>query len=550
MGANLQPMLFKAMTDPAFYPHAVKGPFQEETHISKVFLTGPYAYKIKKPVNLGFVDFRSLKRRRFFCEQEVILNKRLTDDIYLEVIPIGYDGVRFHMGLRFEPVEYAVKMRQLPVSSTMRNLIATDRISRDDINRLAAVLTGFHKSARRVLDSSSRSYAQAACTENFRQIMPHAGKILDAARYDYVRAATFNYFIRNRALFEKRIAAGHFRDGHGDLRTDHVYFTEDGRIQVMDCIEFNEHLRVVDTASDLAFLIMDLEFQCKLKAARDLLQAYYRRCDDPGMLALMDFYKCYRAMVRCKVNCIRLTSHKLSLQQQNKFAADAQCYLMLADYYAHRFGRPTIWVFCGLPGSGKTTLATGLADLLSIRRYNSDWVRKTMQGIDPLSPVQPPPDERIYTAEINTQVYNQLYTKARQAICEGCSVILDATYSALSSRDKIRNLADDCGARILFAECSAGENELRRRLGQRESTPSISDARPAHFQMLKARFEPITEIPPPQHIVLDTSASQDQCLQEVLTAVNVVSDEEWYSALPSLSSVDKIPETPDMQGTA
>jgi uncharacterized protein len=527
MGAKLQSMLFQAMTDPAFYPHAVQGPFQQETHISKVFLTGPYAYKIKKPVNLGFADFTSLERRRFFCEQEVSLNRRLTDGIYLEVIPIGYDGSQFRLNAPMQVIEYAVKMRQLPAAATMRSLLANRRILPDDLGRLAAKLAGFHQAARRVPDPAGRVHAQTACTENFRQIMPDSGKMLDAKQYDFVRAATFNFFIRNKELFEKRVASGHFRDGHGDLRAEHVYFSTDGRIQILDCIEFNEHLRIVDTASDLAFLIMDLESQHRSEAARNLLQAYYERCDDPGMPALMDFYKCYRAMVRCKVNCIRLRAQDLSSQLRNVLTANAQCYLHLAHHYARRFSRPTLWVFCGLPGSGKSTLAAGLADLLSIESYNSDRVRKDMAGLAPLARAGGPADEGIYSAAMSTKVYDHLYAMARKAIAQSCSLILDATYSAVSHRDKLRHLADDCGIRILFAECRTGDDGLRKRLARRESTPSVSDARAAHLELLKVRFEALSEIPSAQHIVLDTSRSEEACLRDLLISAYLDKIEKW-----------------------
>jgi uncharacterized protein len=527
MAAKLQSMLFQAMTDPAFYPHAVQGPFQQETHISKVFLTGPYAYKIKKPVDLGFANFTSLERRRFFCEQEVMLNKRLTDGIYLEVIPIGYDGRKFRLNAPTQVIEYAVKMRQLPSSATMRSLLANRRIFPGDLSRLAAKLAGFHKAARHVPDPAGRTDAQSACTENFRQIMPYSGKILDAKQYDFVRAATFNFFIRNKELFEKRIASGHFRDGHGDLRTEHVYFTTDDRIQILDCIEFNERLRIVDTASDLAFLIMDLESQHRSEVARNLLQAYYERCDDPGMPALLDFYQCYRAMVRCKVSCIRLMAHDLSSQLRSVLTTNAQCYLHLARHYAQRFSRPILWVFCGLPGSGKSTLAAGLADLLSIESYNSDRVRKGMVGLAPLTRASGPANAGIYGAAISTKVYDHLYAMARKAIAEGRSLILDATYSAVSHRDKLRHLADGCAIRILFAECRTGDDGLRRRLDRRESTPSVSDARATHLEFLKTRFEALTEIPPAQHIVIDTSRPEEVCLRDLLTTAYLDKIEKW-----------------------
>jgi uncharacterized protein len=536
MSVKLQALLFQAMSDAAFYPHAIQGPFQQETHISKVFLTGPYAYKIKKPVDLGFVDFTSLERRRFFCEQEVLLNKRLTDGVYIEVVPIGYDGHLFRLGATAKVVEYAVKMRQLPAAATMRNLLATGRILSDDLERLAAKLANFHKSARRVADPAGRTYAKLACTENFREIMPYTGKMLDANQYDFVRAATFNFFIRNKELFEKRIAAGHYRDCHGDLRTEHVYFTADGPIQVLDCIEFNERLRIVDTASDLAFLIMDLESQQWSRTAQNLQQAYYQGNDDPGMPALLDFFKCYRAMVRCKVNCIRLRSRDLSNRSRGVLTANAQCYLHLAHYYARRFSRPILWVFCGLPGSGKSTLAAKLADLLALRSFNSDRVRKSMLGIAPLARAGGPANEGIYKPGFSTKVYDQLYAMARNALAESCSLILDATYSARSHRNKLRHLADDCGIRIIFAECRASDAGLRRRLARREFTPSVSDAREAHFEFLKTRFEALTEIPPDQHIVLDTDGSEDACLRNLMMTAYLDKIENWPGMPGSLES--------------
>ena len=527
MAVELQEMLFRAMTDPAFYPHAVQGPSLKETHISKVFLTGSYAYKVKKPVDLGFANFTTLEQRRYFCEQEILLNKRLTDGVYQGVIPISYDGRQFRLNAPGQVVEYAVKMRQLPAAATMRSLLSDGHIYRDSLYRLATRLADFHETARRVTDPAVRANAQSACTENFRQIMPFSGKMLDAGQHDFVRAATFNFFIRNKTLLEKRIASGHFRDGHGDLRSEHVYFTTDGHIQILDCIEFNERLRMVDAASDLAFLIMDLESQLKSEVAQDLLRAYYDQCDDLGMPAILDFYKCYRAMVRCKVNCIRLGSRDMSRRLHSILTSNAQCYLHLAHYYARRFSRPTIWVFCGLPGSGKSTLAARLADILAIDNNNSDRIRKKMVGISPLARGNGSVDEGMYSPEMSTRVYDHLYSMARKAVAESISLILDATYSATAQRKKLRHLADDCGVRILFAECRAGEDGLRRRLARREVTPSVSDARAAHLELLKARFEALSELPPAQHVVLDTDRPQEACLRQLLTTAYLDRVDQW-----------------------
>jgi uncharacterized protein len=525
MADSAQALLFQAMSDPAFYPHEVQGPHQEETHISKVFLTGRYVYKVKKPVDLGFVDFRDLACRHFYCEQEVILNRRLTDDVYLGVVAICFDGHNFQINGAGQPAEYAVKMRQLPAGRTMAHLLAADLIGSADIERLALKLAAFHQAAPPVADPAARTNLQTACTDNFRQVMPHTGQLLDARQYDDVRAATFNYFIRQKALIERRIAANRFREGHGDLRAEHIYLTADGRIQILDCIEFNERLRIVDTASDLAFLIMDLEYRQKPQAARHLLETCYRHCDDCGLPAMMDFYKCYRAMVRCKVHCLQLKSADAGTARGDALVNGAREHLRLAHAYAQRYDRPILWVFCGLPGTGKSELASRLADILVLANHNSDRVRKRLQGFDPLVQVQAPLDDGIYAPEVDVQVYDQLLNQARKSIREGCSVILDATYRTAADRNRLRRLADGCGARILFVECRAPDDLVLKRLRQREQTPSVSDARCAHHAALKARFEPLTELLPRQHIVLDTSKSATACLRDLFMTAYL--DRPW-----------------------
>ena len=518
MAEKLQSLIFQAMSEAAFYPHRVEKLSQLETHISKVFLTGPFVYKIKKPVDLGFVDFRDLERRHFFCRREVELNRRLTENVYLAVVPICYDGCKFQLEGSGRPVENAVKMRQLSADRTMENLLATAMIGQDDLESLATVLADFHEASPRRTNPEARSYLQAACTQNFRQIMPLAGESLDAGRYDYVRAATFNYFIRNKHLLEKRIAAGRFRHAHGDLRAEHIYLMEDGLIQILDCIEFNERLQVMDVASDLAFLIMDLEYRQASQCARELLKAYYRHSDDTGLPGMMDFYKCYRAMVRCKVNCILLSGPDSDQGRRKASLTHARGYLKLAHFYARRFNRPTLWVFCGLPASGKSALASRLAELMAIEVYNSDRIRKNMHGIDPMRQIDGPVDDGIYAPEISTQVYDRLRVEAARSIHAGCSVALDATYASSSHRRKLSRMAAGCGARILFVECRAPDEVMRHRLNQRREGLSVSDARIAHFEILRARFETLDDILPEQHVVLDTRKTADSCLRDLLEA--------------------------------
>lgn len=518
MVENYQEKLFRAMADPAFYPHDVQGPAVRDTHISKVFLTGQYVYKIKKPVNLGFVDFRTLKQRQYYCEQEILLNRRLTEGIYLAVVPVSHDGQSFQMNGPGQPVEYAVRMRQLPIDRTMGHLLKKGAVSNDSVLRLAAKLADFHRSAPPVFDPSARNYAREACVENFRHLKPYIGSLLDSSQFDSVRAATFNFFMRNKRFFDERLTSGRYRDGHGDLRSEHVYLMADRQIQILDCIEFNNRLRFVDTASDLSFLVMDLEYHQWHSAARGLLEHYCRDCDDQGLLFVMDFYKCYRAIVRCKVNCLTLAAPDITRDRYNSLTEGAKRYLDLAHCYARRFDRPTVWVFCGLPATGKSALSRQLADILFVSVHNSDRIRKRLHGLDPLTAVSGPTDTGIYASETGARVYERLLELARKAIREGSSVVLDATYSNTVNRSKLRQMVADCGARILFIECQATDEILCQRLKQREKHPSVSDARTEHFTALKERFEPLTEIPDKQRIRLDTTRSLKTCIRNLLMA--------------------------------
>lgn len=516
MDRNLQPLLYKTMADAAFYPHAAGEISCRETHISMVYLTGEYVYKVKKPVDLGFVNFKELEKRLHFCEQEVRLNQRLTSGIYLAVVPISYDGQQFLMGGYGEIVEYAVKMRQLPFTRTLAHLLDRNAVQVEDLERLAAKLAAFHRNAPRVVDQPIWSYVKSACHENFSQVQPYEVKILDAPALTFVRQATDDYLQRHQPLFDHRTASGRIRDGHGDLRTEHVYLTEKHTIQILDCIEFNDRLRRVDAASDLAFLAMDLEFRGYPGLARVLLEAYCRKSGDAELPALMEFYKCYRAMVRCKVNCIQLSNAGNDHKQRKAHAARACRYLALAHKYAQRMVRPTLWIICGLPGTGKTTVASKLAQTLYIPALSSDLIRKKIFGLAPHDNATGPVDQGIYSPGANENVYAHMLKTARQNILAGYSVILDATYRRSAHRRKVRCLAAESGAYIFFIECKTDRAHLYLRLRQREKASSVSDARWHHLESIKTQFDPLNDIPGRQHMVLDTTAAPDDCMRQII----------------------------------
>ena len=515
MDRDFQASLRRALADPTIYPHKVTKISRRETHISLVYLTGDYVYKIKKPVDLGFVDFSSLEKRRAFCEQEVRLNRRLTSGIYLAVVPILWNGKEIQLKGTGEAVEYAVQMRQLSSARTMDRLLATGAIADADVERLAAKLVAFHDSTLTVRDQPICAFVKAACDENFLQVAPYENILLSAGQLDTVRRATYTVLELQQGLFNKRTISGKIRDGHGDLRSEHVYYAEDGKIQILDCLEFNDRLRTVDVASDLAFLAMDLEYLNRTRLSRLFLESYCRKAGDASLLGLMSFYQCYRAMVRCKVNCIRYTDPGLSQHEQNGLAADARRYLRMARRYAQRMTRPTLWIVCGLPASGKSSVSRGLAEALDIAVLNSDRVRKQLCGLSPRVYTAGPVDEGIYAAEISQQVYEELLNTARKQIGAGRSFILDATYSLSIHRQKLLQLADECRADIYFVECIADEKVLRDRLRKRDQGQPVSDARLVHFEILRTRFEPLNDIPPISRIRLDTTADGADCLNSL-----------------------------------
>ncbi|MCP4120831.1 MAG: hypothetical protein GY751_03680, partial [Bacteroidetes bacterium] len=291
--------IFETMARPDFYPHDVSTIEQRETHISKVFLTGEYAYKIKKPVYLDFLDFTTLEKRRHYCQQEVTLNKRLSTDIYLDVVPITQTNDRYYLAGPGEAVEYAVKMRQLPEKFSMLQLVRRGKLDRDSVDELARVLVKFYQHSStgdNINNLGTWSTIWTNTEENFSQTEQFAGNLLDKHMFPIIRAATRSFLIRRKALFDRRVEREKIRDCHGDLRTGHIYFC-DG-IQIIDCIEFNDRFRYADITSDLAFLTMDLDFEGYPQVARHLINSFLDYTKDEEMLVLLDFYKCYRAYVR------------------------------------------------------------------------------------------------------------------------------------------------------------------------------------------------------------------------------------------------------------
>jgi len=513
MQTNHQKEILTAMLNPGFYPHRVDTIARCETHISTVFLTGSYVYKVKKPVNLGFLDFTSLEKRTHYCRQEVSLNRRLASGVYLDVLPITRQKSGYALSGNGETVERVVKMRQLNEADAMLPRLQESRLTDTNILELVDRLIGFY--ARTPHADPPPPTGRTAWEENLEVVQPFVGTIIDQAQFSFVSSASRAFYNRWKQLFERRVTNGRIRDGHGDLRCDHIYFTDEG-IQIIDCIEFSDRLRILDPISDLAFLAMDLEFNGFDHPARLLIREFIKRTGDVNALPLFNFYRCYRAMVRCKVSCFVLREISLSKARRQAFKAAAKGYLNLAHRYATTFSRPTLWVLCGLPASGKSTLAKSLADVYGLEVIRSDQVRKT-QFAQPSDPSGNHDFKKgRYSAYATEVTYTHLFDLAQEMIKTGHGVVIDATFSRDMHRRKILRLAAQCQVLPVFVECQAPDAVLAERLRRRETKPSLSDARLIHLDHFKQRYEPITEIEPAIHIRVDTSASPADCLRRIL----------------------------------
>jgi aminoglycoside phosphotransferase family enzyme/predicted kinase len=518
-----QSKIIKLMQTPHFYPHPVQSVTLRETHISIVFLTGDVVYKIKKPVDMDFLDFTNLESRLYFCEKEVELNRRLTRDVYLDVVAITLENDRYHLQGGGRPVEYAVKMRQLPDEAMMLKRLLNDKLNPTAIDSLARILSLFYRGARTDPDISalgSWHIVRRNCEENFTQTEEFAGSLIDRRMYQIIRSATRSFLQRRRALFDLRVNEGRIRDCHGDLRTDHIYYTEDG-IQIIDCIEFNQQFRCSDIASDLAFLAMDLDFKEYPNTARTLLKAYIDHSGDRDVMMLMDFYKCYRAFVRAKVNCLRLKQKGLDNRDRGQLLGAVRRFVDIAYQYARQFSRPTLWVVCGMIASGKSTVAKALAEALQCRVLRSDLVRKQLFERRALDFKEVAFGEDIYSKEATSLTYGKLLLQAQKEIERGNSIILDATFSRRQQRREVLRLAADMDANTIFVECRCRLEIIKQRLTERDALTQVSDARLDHLDAFKSWYEALDEISNEIFVSVDTERPLNENVAKILSRVDM-----------------------------
>ncbi len=509
-----------AMSEPDFYPHRPERVELRQTHISFVFLAGELAYKIKKPIRFSFLDYSTIAMRRHFCEEEVRLNRRLAPSTYLGVVPILAGKKGFRLGdlndRTAEAVEVAVEMHRLPESQMLDALLREGKAGEEEIRAIARKLAAFHSaaSASRARVYGAPDVIAKAIEDNFQETERFIGRTIRSEDHRRLREYNREALSAQRLLFQYRIAEGRVREGHGDLRAEHICLIRD--IEIFDCIEFSERLRTCDVASELAFLAMDLDFLGHPCLARELTATYAEAAEDEGLLRLLPFYQCYRATVRGKVESLKSAEPEVPAAEREKATADARRYFRFARRYADGAPPAALVIVCGLTGSGKSTVARELADRSGFSSFNSDVVRKRLAGVSRTAHAIQGYRAGIYSHDFTELTYDALRLEAKRCLERGVGVILDATFKSVRHRRLFRNLAEDLHVPVLFVECAADEREIRRRLKDREQQPDeVSDANWEVYLRQRKEFAPLREIPDPCHVRVRTDLGLEDSLAEV-----------------------------------
>jgi len=491
----------------------------QQTQMSFIFLTGDYVYKTKKPVNLGYLDYTTLEKREHFCRQELELNRRLCPVAYLDVLPITESPSGIRLDDQGKVIEYAVKMKQLPRDRMMDLLLPQDQVTPAMLGQVAALMADFHSRAATgpaISAYGSLDGVRTNTDENFDQTVKYIGKLIPEKSHRLIREYNDGFLQRHASLFNSRASGGKIRDCHGDLHAAHVCFADE--IYIYDCIEFNDRFRYCDTASEIAFLAMDIDRYGRADLSDSFVKDYIHASGDAGLEALLNFYKCYRAYVRGKVACFKYDDPYL--KDKDSILQEARLYFDLAYRYA--FPRPALIIVTGLIGTGKTTVSGAIGRGLGCTVLSSDVIRKELADI--------PPSERhydsfaggLYSPEFTQKTYGELYRRAGELLGKGHSVVLDASFRKRSERLAAKELAAEYGAAFLAVECIAPDEIIKQRLEERSRAGSVSDGRWEIFADIKKDYDSVDELQPDEHLVLDTVSSSGNIIASILQRMSVL----------------------------
>lgn len=491
-GAARLDRLIAALGQPDCYAHAVERVELLQTHISCILLAGEYAYKIKKPVNLGFLDFSTLAARRHYCEEELRLNRRTAPRLYLEVIAIGGSESAPVLGGGGAPIEYALRMRRFGQEALLDRMARRGALLPGHIDALARILAAFHAQIERAPPWEACGSAQrilGPAMQNFEQLLPLAGARTDSALLARLRDWTAREHGALEPVFAARKRAGWVRECHGDLHLGNIALLE-GVPTPFDCIEFNPDFRWTDVMNDVAFLLMDLLDHRSPRLAFRFLNAYLELTGDYPGLRVLRFYLVYRALVRAKVSCLRAHQTGVPPREHGAVEQEYRRHLRLAERLAQG-ARAALLIMHGLSGSGKSTAAQELLETLGAVRLRSDVERKRLFGLAPQERSGSAPDAGLYTPAAGERTYARLADLAREVLAAGYPLIVDAAFLQRGPRERFAAIARNAGAHFLIAACNAAPATLRARVAARErAAQDASEAGLAVLERQIATLEP------------------------------------------------------------
>ncbi len=497
------PSLIQQMLQPDFYPHPVIGPVKlRQTHISYVLLTGEYAYKVKKPIKFGFLDFSTLELRSHFCQEELRLNRRLAPDLYLAVLPITQDPdtSQFHLNASGPVVEYVVQMRQFQHSGL--ELFHQGQLTPEIMKRLGRQVARFHQTAAtnaEICANGSIAAIAEVDENNFQLSLPFVGWTQTEKQfeqtYDYIK----RFVHAHGDWYAQRQAEGKIRECHGDLHLNNLCLFQ-GQIQIFDCIEFNTEFRNIDTLYDVAFLVMDLAFHDRLDLANAFLNTYLERTGDYWGVVMLPPYLVMRAYIRGNVNSLALEDAAIATEQKQVLQAQAQAYYRLAWQYTQR-PQGRLFLMSGLSGSGKSTVARQLAVQINAIQIRSDAVRKHLAGI----PLDQKGSDDIYTPEMTQKTYGRLLELGVLLAQQGWTVILDAKYDRHSLRGEAIAAAIEHNIPLQILHCTAPMDVICDRIRHRQG--DITDATIDLLAQQRQQAEPFSE--QEQQFVLEMKTDQE-----------------------------------------
>ncbi|MFE1745619.1 AAA family ATPase [Coleofasciculus sp. H7-2] len=518
------PPLIQQMLQPSFYPHSVTQPIELiQTHVSYVLLTGDFVYKVKKPMNFGFLNYSTLELRQHFCNEEIRLNQRGASEIYLEILPITQTDDQFHLSGTGEPVEYVLKMRQFPQDGLFSNLFEQDLLTEKLMEDLGRVVAKFHEKAQ--TDDYIRKFGEVAqvrdaIDENYRQTEKYIGGPQTQEHYEKTRQYTDSFFADREELFKSRIQNNWIRECHGDLHLRNICLWQD-KILLFDCIEFNEPFRFVDVMFDIAYAVMDMDARSRPDLGNAYLNTYVEQMGDWEGLQVLPLYLSRQAYVRAKVTSFLLDDPAVPAADKEKAAATAAQYYQLAWEYTRspspadaalgsspspadaavsgssRQGK--LFLMSGLSGSGKSTVARLQARRLGAIHIRSDALRKHLGGI----PLEQQGGADLYSDEMTQKTYSRLLELGIMLTSQGWSVILDAKYDRQKLREDAIAQATAHQIPLQILHCTAPMEVCKDRLSSR--TGDVSDATVDLLAKQQAAAEPFTQSEQPYVKTLDTT---------------------------------------------